>query len=400
MEILDYIFKHKDSDWKQRLFTDHGIKTKVDPLFPELVSLCYDQLACKKTHPLTVECRGLVIDEDLLKVQSSPFYRFFNYGEAPEYTEQVNFNNCVVYEKLDGSLITLYYSERYSHWMVGTKGTPTARNSMVSINNGKNGYPYLFLVAESLGIDVEYHFDNLVTEYRQEYLEEERFYKVMSLINERINDMGLDKTITYVFELVSPKINIVTQYEETEMYLIGMFHTPSGMDYTDLTNEHFKTPKVYHCSGIDDIMSALRDMNKKSDIIREGFVVQCLDTKTRVKIKNGAYLKLHQHNSLEDFDDKSIKEIVADGEEDEILTYYPELKDRIDVFISKREVALDNIKSGFDYAKEITDRKELAMKLKELGVASVIFYSLKFDIDDVYQAWNSISLKMKLDLLK
>lgn len=400
MEILDYIFKHKDGDWKEKLLNDHGIKTKVDPMFPELVNLCYDQLASKKTHPLTIECRGLVIDEDSLKVQSSPFYRFFNYGEAPEFTEQVNFNNCVVYEKLDGSLITLYYSERYSHWMVSTKGTPTARNVMVSINNGNNGYPYLFLVAKSLGIDIDYLFDNQTTEYRQEYLEEGRFYEVMQVINERINEMGLDKTITYVFELVSPKINIVTQYDETEMYLIGMFHTPSGTEYTDLTNDHFKTPKVYQCSGIDDIKSALRDMNKDSDIIREGFVVQCLDTQTRVKIKNGAYLKLHQHNSLDDFDEKSIKEIVADGEEDEILTYYPELKDRIDAVIAKRDVALENIKCGFDYASEISDRKELAMKLKDLGVASVIFYSMKFGIDNVYQAWDSISLKMKLDLLK
>lgn len=397
MEILNFIRDNQDNDWKQKLFNDHGIKTKVDLMYPELVNLCYDQIACKKTHPLTFECRGLVVDDELLKVQSLPFKRFFNYGEAKEYTDQVNFENCVVYEKLDGSLITLYYSERYQQWMVSTKGTPTTRNAIVSIGDGK-GLPMIFLVAEALGIDCNFD-DGIYTEPRQEYLEHYRFAEVMKRINDTIDELGLDQSLTYVFELVSPYINIVTNYDTTELYLIGMFHTASGEDYSDLSNAWFKTPNVYPCSGIDDIMKTLKFMNKDSDTLREGFVVQCMDTLTRVKIKNGAYLKVHKNLGKDGLDDKALVEIVADFEEDEVLTYYPEYQESIDSLVDKRNNVIENIRVGLELAKHSDNQKELAMKLKEMGIASFVFPSIKKGIDDPLVAFSESSKKMRMLVL-
>ena len=89
-------------------------------MFPQLINLCYDQIAATKMHPITMECRGLVIDTGNMKVQGRPFDRFFNIGEAKSITDNINFDNCTIHEKLDGSLLKIYYSERYNMWLVGT----------------------------------------------------------------------------------------------------------------------------------------------------------------------------------------------------------------------------------------------------------------------------------------
>jgi len=91
MNVLNLMVN--DENWDQRL-EEMGIKIKVDPMFPKLVNLCYKMTECTKTDPIVMECRGLVVDTGNFKVTSRPFDRFFNYGESPDITEKVNYNNC------------------------------------------------------------------------------------------------------------------------------------------------------------------------------------------------------------------------------------------------------------------------------------------------------------------
>lgn len=397
MEILKFI--KENEDWKEKLWNDHGIKSKIDPEYPALVNLCYDQIACKKTHPLTIECRGLVIDQESVTVQSRPFERFFNYGEAKDYTK-VNFDNCRVYEKLDGSLVTLYYSDRYKKWMVSTKGTPTMRNAMVKSPLDSNMIIPMIYMVGIVGLEAyDYMPKDITVEPKQEYLEIDKYEKVIDAINVSVESMGLDKSITYIFELTSPHINIVTKYHKTDLVLIGMIRTETGEDCYDMYSTPFTKPTVYDCSGIDEIQDALKNLNKDSNIIREGFVVQCLDTMTRVKIKNGAYLKIHKNIGKDKLNDDVLKDIVVDFEEDEILSYYPEYKGRISELIKVRDKVLEDIRQGFELANSIDDRKELALKLKNLGVASIIFPSLKKGIDHPYVAFSEASKKVRLSML-
>jgi len=188
-------------NWEE-ILTERGIKIKVDPMFPKLVNLCYKMTECTKTDPIVMECRGLVVDTGNFKVTSRPFDRFFNYGESPDITEKVNYNNCKIQDKLDGSLVTFYYSERYGMWLVSTKGTPTARNAMtVDVVNGEErGLPLLYLIADYFGIAVDYHVSSRHMGNRQEYINSGDFDTIMRLINE-ILDRELQRGYTYICQL-------------------------------------------------------------------------------------------------------------------------------------------------------------------------------------------------------
>lgn len=53
------------------------------------------------------ECRGLIVSNETGKVLSRRFHKFYNIGEIEEtQVEKIDFTNCRVYEKLDGSLVT------------------------------------------------------------------------------------------------------------------------------------------------------------------------------------------------------------------------------------------------------------------------------------------------------
>jgi len=54
-------------------------------------------------------CRGIILDaEDDWRVVSLPYVKFFNYGES--YADKtLDWTTAKVYEKLDGSMVTLYW---------------------------------------------------------------------------------------------------------------------------------------------------------------------------------------------------------------------------------------------------------------------------------------------------
>ena len=392
MHTLNLLSQH--DDYVSQL-QELGIKMTVDPMFPYLMNLCYDQIEASKMHPITIECRGLVVDTGNFKVQGRPFDRFFNVGEALNITEKINYNDCTVTEKLDGSLIKIYYSERYSMWLVGTKGTPTSRNSMVS--KGDKGLPLLYLIAEYFGIDVKSHVSNYYTGYRQEYIDGGDFNAIMKQLNE-IFDSTLYRGYTYICELVSPENQIVTKYDKTELYLLNIRDNISG-EYIDQSIDIFKIPKVYECSGLDDIRVAVQEINKDGNRLNEGFVVTCNETGIRSKIKNTGYLMVHRNLGNDTLDKKTIKDIVAVHEEDEVLSYYPHLEDEFVEMVKQRQDAIERLDKGIKLSNDITDRKELALKLKELKVASAVFYLMKKDYSATIEGWNMLPTKMKVDLM-
>ena len=388
----------ENDNWEEQI-TEKGIKIKIDPMFPQLANLCYKMTECTKTDPIVMECRGLVIDTSSKKVASRPFERFFNYGESPDITEKVNYNNCKIQDKLDGSLVTFYYSERYSMWLVSTKGTPTARNAMtVDIVDGEErGLPLLYLIADYFGIAVDYHVSNRYMDYRQEYIDSGDFDTIMRLMNE-ILDRELHRGYTYICELVSHKNKIVKRYEKTEVYLLAARNTMNG-DYVDHEPTLFLKPTEYQCNGFNDVKEVVTMLNKQGNGLHEGVVVTCNDSGVRVKMKTPGYVMIHHNLKNESLSKNDMREVVAYGEEDEVVAYFPHHKEEFDSLTNSRQHAFSKLSDGPQLASSINDRKELAMKLKEMGIASPIFYSLKFGFSDAYTLWENMPVKMRIDLL-
>ena len=68
----------------------------------------------------TLSCRGLVIDADG-NILARPFKKFFNYEEVQN---KIDMNKPFeAYEKMDGSLIILFYYPKEQKWLVASRGS-------------------------------------------------------------------------------------------------------------------------------------------------------------------------------------------------------------------------------------------------------------------------------------
>ena len=145
MDVVDYLKMHS----LEKLKNEFGIIVKE---YPDLYVLNYDQIESPKTHPIVQECRGLILDKNY-NIVSRSFDRFFNYGENNT-GENCNFSKCKIFEKLDGSLINVYYYNE--NWNVSTRGTAYAESYV-----GGYGITFKKLVYKALNIKTQEEFDNI-----------------------------------------------------------------------------------------------------------------------------------------------------------------------------------------------------------------------------------------------
>lgn len=70
-----------------------------------------------------MECRNLILYKNtpVPTVISRSFDRFFNYGEVLTETAQVSLQRSRIYEKADGSLVSLYFDYTTNLWQVATR---------------------------------------------------------------------------------------------------------------------------------------------------------------------------------------------------------------------------------------------------------------------------------------
>lgn len=389
MKIIQFI--ENNNDWKTKLADDFGISTKQDlEISQNIASFSYDQIASPKSHPLTKEARGLVLDINSLSPLSRPFDRFYNYGEVPEETKSIDFTDTTFFEKLDGSLITFYFSHEHNLWKVSTKSTPFARNAIT-----RNRIPFLSLISETIHGKTDF----ITIPENVFFIEFNMYDSLIKKINETL-EPTLNKNYSYICELTSPHNIIVTQYDETSIHLLAV--RDKNGDYVENHNpipHVFKEPETYQATSLDELMHFIGSMNKGRETLLEGVVAMDNKTKVRTKIKNSAYLKVHKLMNRE-IDDKAILDIVADQEESEFLLYYPELEDRFSLFVDARETAISKIEEGIKKSETISDRKELANTLREMNVMPFVFPAMKNNIKNPRLAFSNNNIKSRIQAIK
>jgi hypothetical protein len=85
----------------------------------------YNQQNADFTIDLVRECRGLILTKNDFTPVCVPFFKFGNYGEA--YVDSIDWKTAVAQDKLDGSIIKLWF---HQGWHVSTKdqeSTPTSK---------------------------------------------------------------------------------------------------------------------------------------------------------------------------------------------------------------------------------------------------------------------------------
>lgn len=107
----------------ENLLSQYAIKAVRHRTYQNLILFKYNQIESPFREPIVQSARGTILDElDNWRHVSRPFSKFFNYGEGLAAT--IDWSKARVLEKLDGSLVCLYFYA--GKWHVQTSGTPDA----------------------------------------------------------------------------------------------------------------------------------------------------------------------------------------------------------------------------------------------------------------------------------
>lgn len=298
-----------------------------------LVILNYDQIESPKTHPIVRECRGLVLEKNTWRVVAKSFNRFFNLNETPDIHKNFNWSKFTCAEKLDGSLILLYY---YKGWRFNTRG---------SWANGEiNGWNKTWreVIDEIVNIKPDTH-------------------------------IALNPNYTYVLELCSVYNKVVTYYPTPTLYHLTTYDNNTLEELPDLTSPIFPKAPLFSFSSLDEI---LQYVNSREGTF-EGVVLRDSNG-MRIKIKNPKYLELHKikgNGNIARLDNLIV--FILDNETDELLSYFPEVQEQVDKYAPLVKSFCDNAVNVYNENRHIENQKEFALKVKDTPYAPLCFTARK-----------------------
>lgn len=349
----------------EALKTEFGIKVKE---YPEgLLVLNYDQIDSPKSHPIVMECRGLILDTDY-NVVSRSMDRFFNFKEVPESQEHIDMKKAEVFEKVDGSLIRIYNWK--NTWYVATRGLAFAEGIV-------NGFNLTFkdLVFKALNVNSESEFQDKC-------------------------DIYLNPEVTYICEVTSTENRCVKVYTGYKLHYLCARNNKT-FEYTKesfhlLREFGMTSPRSYNFSSLEDCVEASKHLKD----LDEGYVVY-QDGVPVCKIKSPTYCAVYLIRG-EGLSPKRIAQLVLTGEQDEYLTYFPEDKEFIDPYTKALENLLFKTQIAFDVNAFIAKtKKEYAHAVKDYKFSGLLFkmWANKEKSDRVEYSWKECKDSYKLDLL-
>jgi len=323
LAVQEYLQTKSFSDLESEL----GIKTTYHESDP-LVILNYNQIESPKLHPVVRECRGLVLNVNTHDVVVKSFNRFFNWGEVQDEMGDFDFTDFTVQSKEDGSLALIYHFD--GKWRANTRGS-FALDVMQF-----QGFTWQEAMCQALGADLQ---------------------KV---------GVALNPQHTYVCEFCSPWNKVVRRYPNAVMYLLTAFDRQTLEEipcdgYARSTG--MLRPTVYEFKNIEEIQRFLQEQAEK-DPTFEGVVMRDRHGH-RWKIKSPTYLGLHRLKGNDTFNPKHLLPFILAGEEDELLTYFPEVKGKFyETKCKVLEGYIETLEVWGDH-HTIEDQKEFALSIKD-----------------------------------
>lgn len=355
MKVVEYLRKNgidklvEEYSIKVREYTQKGDFVEAGTYNDgNFIILNYDQINSRPvTHPIIRECRSLILLLPNFEVVSRSFDRFYNIHESDPEKPVLDYNEMIVYEKLDGSLINVFCHE--GEWLLSTRFT----FGEAETGNG-NSFKDLFI--STLG-------DTLNNKFK-----------------------ALPQWHTYIFEFTSPENRIVTPYYTPNITLLAMRDKEDGHYWqrdSDTALESIanilgiSTPKVYNFSSIDLIQESMGELNP----LDEGYVCYFPSIGYRVKIKNPSYIVIHSKRMNGNMTVKNILKIIFDNETDEFLSYFPEDAPSFEVYQNAVKALLKSIQDDLDRYNSIENQKEFALKIKDLPYFMILFNMRKHKIE-------------------
>lgn len=337
MKVLDFMNRHED--WEDLLTQPpYNIIVKHDG---DYILLKYSQFNSDFNNEIVRECRGSIFykipDMGYICVCRA-FDKFFNQGEP--YAANIDWNSAVVEEKVDGSLIKLWYHN--NKWHISTNGTIDAFKANI------DGTPYNFgmLTYQALG-------------------GVEKFRQFTHL---------LDKNWIYMFELVSPKSRVTIFYPETKLYYLGernLFSMRENKWYRDFMQDSgVLCPKEFNLHSLDDCLEYVKTMTKDE----EGFVIRD-NSFNRMKLKSPEYLFAFHCNNNGAITTGRIIDMIKEEKIDDFLAYCPQYTDHVNKVINAIGGLEFKLKMEWFYVEKYAecDRKEFANRVSKSQYKDFLF---------------------------
>ena len=274
-------------------------------------------------NDFTLMSRGIILDLEKKCVVALPMPKFFNLGEDGFRLDQLPDHPYTVWPKVDGSCIIVYHYG--GKWRCSTRGS----------------------------------FDSEQALWAQEILDNN-------------NTNRFDENLTYVFELIHPRNQIVVKYDGlTCLMLLTAFNRNTFMEqpYNEISYIAIFNDKIQIIEGVQTFKSP-QDIveycgtSKKNE---EGFVIQ-YHNGIRVKVKTEKYKQIHR--TISDFSNKSIWENILNGNsKQEILYSLPdeflvEFNTYWDKMVNQRDIEYNNVINAFNNIKHLKTRKEFALEAR------------------------------------
>ncbi len=361
LKLLEFI--KNNPDWEEKLSQKpYCLTIKRDNGY---ILFVYSQIDSDMSNPIVQEARGIIFWEEEMLPVCVPFFKFFNVQETN--AAQIDWSTAEVQEKIDGSIIKLWY---HNGWHVSTNGTIDANKAGLQLPASVPDYHK----------PLETYLDLFI--YTNSKIENVNW----------LND--IDKDYTYVFELVSPYNRVVVPYKEANLY-----HTGSRNNLTLIEEDldiGFEKPNKYNISTLKDCLQIAEQL----PFDNEGYVV--VDAKwDRVKIKSPAYVAAHhlKNNGVVTY--SRVLDMIKVGGDDDFLSIYPEYGE---VFKTVKEgLALFIYECLEDYAEFNTanfgTRKEFAIWATSKRFPSLLFLLLDNKIDNSLDGVENYILNIESDRL-
>ena len=290
-EIGKFCAEHEN--WRELLIEEpYCLKIKEDGRY---VMFCYDQIRSDFNISMVRECRGIIFRTDNWQWPVCwAFNKFGNYGES--YVPEIDWQTSYVTEKIDGSLIKVWWD---GSWHISTNGTIDAAKAETGHINVPNFREYFEMALKRYV---------LIHTYRDVWTE---------------FTSSLSEAHTYMFELVGPYNRVVVPYDVPMIYFLGARNNETGEEFNSnapiagaLGVGRFNRPTCYSLTSLDACLKAaeLKDWDD------EGFVV--VDAQhNRVKIKSPAYVMAHYARNNNTVNRKHLIKIIKQNEVEEFLCY-------------------------------------------------------------------------------
>jgi len=366
--LLDYLNSHSLAELREF----HAVRYKV---VDHLVTLAYHQFEAKNDNEITNLCRGLVIaredgstniDENAVfgpaKVLAFPFVRFFNYGQNASVDGSLK--PVRIYNKLDGTLIIVYFDPFKDCWNVATRNVPVGSNFA---DNATHSFRELFEKA---------------------VLESYPFLKDWDGFGSR-----LTKGVTYVFELMTPENIVVIKHSAYKAALIGVRDADGNEKFAEdvAFGLGFDSAEIHHdllrdFKSFDDLV---KTANTLDPLVQEGYVILAANWQ-RLKIKSEKYCTF---NKVHDFTKYDILNYILTGEIDDL---YPMMQNEYHRNLT-RDIAdkvvlwSKNLGHELHALNQMTfdSRKDLALFLNGKNGKNALYAPYARDIFNSYIANNN-----------